>query len=67
MKRSRGGIALVLTCTLSMASATVKAEIMTYTDKLGRVVDISVPEKSAAIFQTYEFVPYPLRRPTSYH
>jgi iron complex transport system substrate-binding protein len=57
MKRSGAEIIVALTFALSLAGGIVKAETMTYTDKLGRVVDIRVPVSRAAIFQTYELVP----------
>ena len=57
MKRFAAGIIVALTFALFVASGIVKAETMTYTDKLGRMVDIRVPISRAAIFQTYELIP----------
>ncbi|AFM28053.1 ABC-type Fe3+-hydroxamate transport system, periplasmic component [Desulfomonile tiedjei DSM 6799] len=54
--RCKEGIASGLCCLLLFSTWTVYAETLTYTDKLGRTVDVPLPIKRAVFFETYELV-----------
>ena len=40
-----------------MTASSAKAAIISYTDKLGRVINVSAPVKRAVFFQSYELIP----------
>jgi iron complex transport system substrate-binding protein len=57
LKRRNITIFCILSALVLVIAAGAGAETVTYTDKLGRVVTVSIPVNRAVIFQTYELIP----------